>query len=223
MSMIDNYNEILESKRNNLVDFVCERISRISMPVVDDNTSTESTVSHSNSLPLALIVGGSVVFVAGIAISKSVVTSLGGIVALGGVAMKFASSKKRKDISSTNAPKYYQITNRIYAQLSDIQKFLFSEWKQTTEECKENLKNDIRSLRIEENKKNDAIQSVLTTSVINIPMMSVSSELSDIEKQKSIEAYSQYLQTFKNQCIQAIDKAVGDQKAIYEKINHFIN
>ena len=91
MSMIDNYNEILESKRNNLVDFVCEQISRISMPVVDDNTSTESTVSHSNSLPLALIVGGSVVFVAGIAISKSVVTSLGGIVALGGVAMKFAS------------------------------------------------------------------------------------------------------------------------------------
>ena len=100
---------------------------------------------------------------------------------------------------------------------------MFSEWKQTTEECKENLKNDIRSLRIEENKKNDAIQSVLATSVINIPMMSVSSELSDIEKQKSIEAYSQYLQTFKNQCIQAIDKAVGDQKAIYEKINHFIN
>ena len=107
--------------------------------------------------------------------------------------------------------------------MSDIQKYLLSAWKQPTEECKENLKNDIRSLRIEENKKNDAIQSVLATSVINIPMMSVSSELSDIEKQKSIEAYSQYLQTFKNQCIQAIDKAVGDQKAIYEKINHFIN
>ena len=100
MSMIDNYNEILESKRNNLVDFVCEQISRISMPVVDDNTSTESTVSHSNSLPLALIVGGSVVFVAGIAISKSVVTSLGGIVALGGVAMKFASSKKERTYQS---------------------------------------------------------------------------------------------------------------------------
>ena len=223
MSIIDKYNTILDSKRTQLVDFVCERINRISFTVVDDNTSSTPTASHDNSLPLALIVGGSVVFVAGIAISKSVVTALGGIVALGGVTMKFISSNKRKDTSSVNAPKYYQITNRIYAQLSDIQKYLLSEWKQTTEECKENLKNDIRSLRIEENKKNDAIQSVLATSVINIPMMSVSSELSDIEKQKSIEAYSQYLQTFKNQCIQAIDKAVGDQKAIYEKINHFIN
>ena len=223
MSIIDKYNTILDSKRTQLVDFVCERINRISFTVVDDNTSSTPTASHDNSLPLALIVGGSVVFVAGIAISKSVVTALGGIVALGGVTMKFISSNKRKDTSSVNAPKYYQITNRIYAQLSDIQKYLLSEWKQTTEECKENLKNDIRSLSIGENEKNDAIQSVLTTSVINIPMMSVSSELSDIEKQKSIEAYSQYLQTFKNQCIQAIDKAVGDQKAIYEKINHFIN
>lgn len=223
MSIIDKYNTILDSKRTQLVDFVCERINRISLPVVDDNTSSTPTASHNNSLPLALIVGGSVVFVAGIAISKSVVTALGGIVALGGVTMKFISSNKRKDTSSANAPKYYQITNRIYAQLSDIQKYLLSEWKQTTEECKENLKNDIRSLSIGENEKNDAIQSVLTTSVINIPMMSVSSELSDVEKQKSIEAYSQYLKTFNNQCLLAIDKAVADQKAIYEKINHFIN
>ena len=220
MSIIDKYNTILDSKRTQLVDFVCERINRISLPVVDDNTSSTPTASHNNSLPLALIVGGSVVFVAGIAISKSVVTALGGIVALGGVTMKFISSNKRKDTSSVNAPKYYQITNRIYVQLSDIQKYLLSEWKQTTEECKENLKNDIRSLSIGENEKNDAIQSVLTTSVINIPMMSVSSELSDVEKQKSIEAYSQYLQTFKNQCLLAIDKTVADQKAIYEKINH---
>lgn len=220
MSIIDKYNTILDSKRTQLVDFVCERINRISFTVVDDNTSSTPTASHDNSLPLALIVGGSVVFVAGIAISKSVVTALGGIVALGGVTMKFISSNKRKDTSSVNAPKYYQITNRIYVQLSDIQKYLLSEWKQTTEECKENLKNDIRSLSIGENEKNDAIQSVLTTSVINIPMMSVSSELSDVEKQKSIEAYSQYLQTFKNQCLLAIDKTVADQKAIYEKINH---
>ena len=177
MSIIDKYNTILDSKRTQLVDFVCERINRISFTVVDDNTSSTPTASHDNSLPLALIVGGSVVFVAGIAISKSVVTALGGIVALGGVTMKFISSNKRKDTSSVNAPKYYQITNRIYAQLSDIQKYLLSEWKQTTEECKENLKNDIRSLSIGENEKNDAIQSVLTTSVINIPMMSVSSEL----------------------------------------------
>lgn len=38
-----------------------------------------------------------------------------------------------------------------------------------------------------------------------------------------IGAYLNYLQTFKNQCIQAIEKAIAEQKGIYAKTNHIIN
>ena len=58
-----------------------------------------------------------------------------------------------------------------------------------------------------------------TTSVLDIPMMTVSSELSAVEKQKSVEAYRQYLQTFKSRCLAAIDKAVEEQKTIYAKLD----
>lgn len=102
---------------------------------------------------------------------------------------------------------------------SDIQKHLFGEWKQSVEDNKGKLKSEIQSLDIDEEKKNTAIQTILTTSVLDIPMMTVSSELSAVEKQKSIEAYRQYLQTFKSRCLAAIDKAVEEQKTIYAKLD----
>ena len=107
----------------------------------------------------------------------------------------------------------------MYAQLSDIQKHLFGEWKQAVEDNKGKLKSEIQSLDIDEEKKNTAIQTILTTSVLDIPMMTVSSELSAVEKQKSVEAYRQYLQTFKSRCLAAIDKAVEEQKTIYAKLD----
>ena len=91
----------------------------------------------------------------------------------------------------------------------------------TKRECEaklEKLKSEIQSLGIEDEKKDIIIQAILSTSVMDISMMTISSELSAVEKQKNIDAYHIYLQTFKSHCLAAIDKAVGEQKAVYAKI-----
>jgi hypothetical protein len=165
------------------------------------------------------MVGGAAILIGGIALSKTEIGVLGGVVLAGGIAKKVADGNKSTTANVSSEPKYYQITNRLYAQLSDIQKHLFDEWKQAVEDNKGKLKSEIQSLDIDEEKKNTAIQTILTTSVLDIPMMTVSSELSAVEKQKSVEAYRQYLQTFKSRCLAAIDKAVEEQKTIYAKLD----
>lgn len=223
MSIIDKYNVALDSKRSELAAFASNGIGRISLPTQTPVVQATSTQSGNNKTAAALIVGGAVILIGGIALSKSLIGVLGGIALAGGIAMKVAGSKTASTANTPPEPKYYQITNRVYAQLSDIQKHLFTEWKHTVEDNKDKLKNEIQSLSIDSEKKNAAIQAILSTSVLDIPMMTVSSELSAVEKQKSIDAYRQYLQTFKPRCLAAIDKAVDEQKEVYMKLNQILN
>lgn len=222
MSIIDKYNAALDSKRSELAAFTSNGVGKISLPSQTPVVQITNTPSENGKTATALIAGGVVVLIGGVALSKTLLGVLGGIALAGGIAMKMASGKNATTSSVPSEPKYYQITNRVYAQLSDIQKHLFNEWKQTVEDNKDNLKNEIQSLDIDEEKKNAAIQAILSTSVLDIPMMTVSSELSAVEKQKSIDAYRQYLHTFKSRCLAAIDKAVMEQKAIYAKLNQIL-
>lgn len=222
MSIIDKYNAALDSKRNGLAAFASNGIDKISLPSQTPDVQTVNNPSGNGKAATALMVGGAVILIGGIALSKDLVGVLGGIALAGGIAMKVVGGKTASTASIPNEPKYYQITNRLYAQLSDIQKHLFNEWKQTVDDNKYKLKNEIQSLDIDSEQKNAAIQAVLSTSILDIPMMTVSSELSDVEKQKSIDAYRQYLQTFKSRCLTAIDKAVSGQKAIYARMGETI-
>lgn len=219
MSIIDKYNAALDSKRSELATFASDGVGRISLPSPTPVVQDVSTPSVNGKTATALLVGGTAVLIGGIALSKVMIGVLGGLALAGGVAMKVAGRKPVTTESTLSEPKYYQITNRVYAQLSDIQKHLFNEWKQTVENNKDKLKSEIQSLGIDDEKKNAAIQAILSISVLDIPMMTVSSELSAVEKQKSVEAYRQYLQTFKSRCLAAIDKAVEEQKTIYAKID----
>lgn len=224
MSIIDKYNASLDAKHTELATFVGDSIARITLPVMEATPATIQESPTGKHTPSAVIIGGGVVLVAGLALSKTALAVLGGLAALGGIAMQVTSSKQRQTRTAAPSaePKYYQLTSRIYAQLSDIQKHLFNEWKSTVSDNKDKLKNEISALSIDEGKKNEAIQSVLTTSVIDIPMMTVSSELSAIERQKSVDAYRQYLQTFKARCLQAIDKAIEEQKKTYSALDSIL-
>lgn len=217
MSIIDKYNATLDAKRNELATFASNHVAKISLPN-QTPTIKNNTTSGINKAATALLVGGAVVLIGGIAMDKPLIGVFGGIVCIGGIAIKVANRKTATPTSTPSETKYYQITDKVYAQLSDIQKHLFDEWKQTVEDNKDKLKSEIQSFEIDDEKKDTFIQAILSTSVLDISMMTVSSELSAVEKQKNIDAYRIYLQTFQSRCLAAIDKAAAEQKAIYAKI-----
>ena len=85
-------------------------------------------------------------------------------------------------------------------------------------ELKSKLKAEIMQQNIYEEEKNSAIQSVLTTSVVDMSMADVSSKLSKLEHDHDEEGYKQFVVIFENKCIEAINNAFEEQKAVYERL-----
>lgn len=130
----------------------------------------------------------------------------------------FAMDKRSKTGQTQRDVSYYKVTSYYYKSLSDIYKYVTKNWTDTLVRLKSELKADIMQLAIPDDKKNEAIQSVLTTSVVDMSMTDLSKKLSEIERAKNENGYKQYVAVFEKKCIAAINKAFDEQKAIYEKV-----
>lgn len=126
--------------------------------------------------------------------------------------------KRSKTGQTQRDVSYYKVTSYYYKSLSDIYKYVTKNWTDTLVRLKSELKADIMQLAIPDDKKNEAIQSVLTTSVVDMSMTDLSKKLSEIERAKNENGYKQYVAVFEKKCIAAINKAFDEQKAIYEKV-----
>ena len=71
---------------------------------------------------------------------------------------------------------------------------------------------------ISEEEKNSAIQSVLTTSVVDLSMADLSSKLGKIEHDHDEDGYKCYVSIFEKKCIEAINTAYEEQKSVYERL-----
>lgn len=85
-------------------------------------------------------------------------------------------------------------------------------------ELKSKLKAEIMLQKISDEEKNSAIQSVLTTSVVDMSMADVSSKLGKIERDHDEEGYKNYVAIFEKKCIEAINNAYEEQKSVYERL-----
>ncbi|MCI6101593.1 MAG: hypothetical protein SO096_05690 [Prevotella sp.] len=218
-SILDKYNKVLDDKQKQLADYINSHLTDIDMPEPSAIPAKPKTTTN-YSVPIAVAGGG--ILVAGLAFDKTLLAVLGGLALVGGVCAKVLMGRTEKQAPPTPEPKYYLLTKKVYDAASAIQQHLFDEWKSTLSDNKDKLKAEIGALDVNDQKKNAAIQAILTTSVIDIPMMTVSSELSAVEKQKSVDAYHQYLQVFKKRCADALDKAVAEQKDIYVRLDGVI-
>lgn len=215
-SIVDKYFMALDAKQKQLAIYVDRQISTIGLPERID-APTQPKASGNYSLPIAIAGGG--ILIAGLVFDKTLVSVVGGLALVGGACAKMLQVRSEKQTVLPAEPKYYLLTKKVYDTASAIQQHLFDEWNELLSANKSKLKAEINGTKLDEQQKNATIQVILNTSVIDIPMMTVSSELSAVEKQKSIDAYRQYLQTFKSRCLAAIDKAVAEQKTIYAKID----
>ena len=85
-------------------------------------------------------------------------------------------------------------------------------------ELKSKLNDEIIQQNISEEEKNSAIQSVLTTSVVDLSMADLSSKLGKIEHDHNEEGYMRFVSIFEKKCIEAINNAFEEQKAVYERL-----
>ena len=213
MNISDKYTGALASEQAKLISYVKQMTAKIDIPESAVTTTTKEPAKHT-AVSAACLVGGALALIAGLCMEKTGVSAAGGIAVAGGVAL-MAMDRNRTGQSQREVS-FYKVTSHYYKSLSDIYKYVSKTWTETLVGLKSELKADIMQLDISDDKKNEAIQSVLTTSVVDMSMSDLSKKLGEIERAKDENGYKQYVAVFEQKCIAAINKAFDEQKSVYE-------
>ena len=216
MSIIDKYTEALDSEQTKLISYVKQMTAKIEIPE-SAVTTTVIKPTHHTAFSAICIIGGALALTVGLCLEKNGVSAVGGVaVACGAGVLAMDRRSQAEHVQREVA--YYKVTSYYYKSLSDIYKYVTKNWTDTLVGLKSELKADLMQLAIPEDKKNEAIQSVLTTSVVDMSMADLSKKLSEIEHAKDESGYKKYVAVFEQKCISAINKAFEEQKAIYGKL-----
>lgn len=221
MSISGKYNASLDAKSRELMNYVKNQLSLISIPSPVP-AAQQPSGDQNSMLPIGIAVAGGIVLVAGLALGKGAVSVIGGLALVGGAYMKIKSLGSSQVDKSEPEIKYYVVTKKVYDALSKIQQHVFDEWNSILVDNQLKIKAEIGKSAIDEDKKNAAIQSILTSSVFELPMSKISTSLREIERSKSLDGYKQYLSTFESLCKEALDTAVAEQKKTYSALDGII-
>lgn len=220
MRLSEKYIAILEQRKTELENYLRENIQGIELPEqVALSTYGDDQRSQSLRISRILLGAGALMAVGGMVSGKPVLAIGGFAMAGAGGVLYVKSNRVEQPALQQKAQDYCRVTSKVYSALSFIQKHLFEGWDDCTATIKTQIKSDINRLNIQEEVRSRAIQSVLNTSVVEISMLDVSLALGKIEQKGDYSAYRQYLCTFEQGCLKAIQKAFDEQVSIYNNLN----
>ncbi len=223
MNISEKYIDVLGREKVNLENYLKGKIQEVELPeqIIISKRSDNQDSSSLKTAKTFLLVGG-LGIISGLAFDKMLLVVTGiGAVGVGGMLLR-KNNRAEADASQRSTQDYYQVTSKVYGALSSIQKHLFDAWDGCTTTIKSQIKSEINRLNVEDDVKNRAIQSILNTSIIEISMLNVSQALSKIEQMRDYDAYRQYLCSFEQNCLRAIQKAFDEQVNIYNNLKSIL-
>ena len=215
MRVKEKYIAALNDEQAKMVSYVKQMTAKVAFPEAAITTTYTKPAKHTIA-SVACLLGGAVAIVAGLCLEKNGISTAGGVAGACGAGL-WAIDKNKKPIVQRDVA-FYKVTSHYYKSLSDIFKYVTNSWTDSLVEMKSKLKAEIMQQNISEEEKNSAIQSVLTTSVVDLSMADLSSKLSKIERDHDEEGYKRFVSIFENKCIEAINNAFEEQKAVYERL-----
>lgn len=215
MSVKEKYIAALNDEHDKMVSYVKQMTAKVVFPETAVSTTYKKPAKHTLASAVCLI-GGGITMAAGLCLDKNGISAAGGVAVACGAGL-LAIDRNKKPVAQRDVS-YYQVTSHYYKSLSDIFKHVTSNWTDTLVELKSKLKAEIMQQNISEEEKNSAIQSVLTTSVVDMSMADISSKLGKIERDHDEEGYKRFVVIFEKECIEAINNAYEEQKSVYERM-----
>lgn len=215
MKVKEKYIAALNDEQAKLVSHVKQMTAKVTFPETAITTNYIKPTKHTVASGICLA-GGTLSMAVGLYLEKNGISAVGGVAMACGAGL-WAIDRKKKPVVQREVA-YYKVTSHYYKSLSDIFKYVTNSWTDSLVELKSKLKAEIMQQNISEEEKNAAIQSVLTTSVVDMSMADVSSKLGKIERDHDEEGYKNYVAIFEKKCIEAINNAFEEQKSVYERL-----
>ena len=215
MSVKEKYIAALNDEQAKMVSYVKQMTAKVAFPEAAITTTYIKPAKHTVA-SAACLVGGAVIMAVGLCLEKNGISTAGGVAVACGAGL-WAIDRNKNPVVQRDVT-FYKVTSHYYKSLSDIFKYVTNSWTDSLVELKSKLKTEIMQQNISEEEKNSAIQSVLTTSVVDMSMADVSSKLSKLEHDHDEEGYKRFVSIFEKKCIEAINTAYEEQKAVYERL-----
>ena len=215
MRVKEKYIAALNDEQAKVVSYVKQMTAKVAFPEAAITTTYTKPAKHTVA-SAACLVGGAVTMAVGLCLEKNGISTAGGVAVACGAGL-WAIDRNKKPVVQRDVT-FYKVTSHYYKSLSDIFQYVKHRWTDSLVELKSKLKAEIMQQNISEEEKNSAIQSVLTTSVVDMSMADVSSKLGKIEKDHDEEGYKRFVSIFEKKCIEAINNAFEEQKAVYERL-----
>ncbi len=216
MRVKEKYIAALNDEQAKMVTYVKQMTAKVAFPEAAITTTYTKPAKHTVA-SAACLVGGAVTMAVGLCLEKNGISTAGGVAVACGAGL-WAIDRNKKPVVQRDVT-FYKVTSHYYKSLSDIFKYVTNSWTDSLVELKSKLKAEIMQQNISEEEKNSAIQSVLTTSVVDMSMADdVSSKLSKLEHDHDEEGYKRFVSIFEKKCIEAINTAYEEQKAVYERL-----
>lgn len=215
MSVKEKYIAALNDEQAKMVSYVKQMTAKVTFPETAVTTNYIKPAKHTVASGICLA-GGALSIAVGLYLEKNGISAVGGVAMACGAGL-WAIDRNKKPVVQRDVT-FYKVTSHYYKSLSDIFKYVTNSWTDSLVELKSKLKTEIMQQNISEEEKNSAIQSVLTTSVVDMSMADVSSKLSKLEHDHDEEGYKRFVSIFEKKCIEAINTAYEEQKAVYERL-----
>lgn len=215
MRVKEKYIAALNDEQAKMVTYVKQMTAKVAFPEAAITTTYTKPAKHTVA-SAACLVGGAVTMAVGLCLEKNGISTAGGVAVACGAGL-WAIDRNKKPVVQRDVT-FYKVTSHYYKSLSDIFKYVTNSRTDSLVELKSKLKAEIMQQNISEEEKNSAIQSVLTTSVVDMSMADVSSKLSKLEHDHDEEGYKRFVPIFEKKCIEAINNAFEEQKAVYERL-----
>lgn len=222
MNFMKKYLDTLQDSKEELTRYVSEQIDEIklpdAMPVQIPAHSFGRGVPTQKQLVYGLT-GGLALTIVGLLV-KFKIMWISGIIL---IAVLLYFMLRRNSISARpgNIPSidFNELSNEIYGKLQIVNSYITEKWDKLLGIYKDNLKNDIQKLDIEQSCKDKIFELAMKRSVISFSMIEVLTDVTELCRKGNIKSYASYLMSVKQKYVSAIETAYLEQKLTYEKID----
>lgn len=214
--------DALALKKEELLRYTDSQVKNIRYPETPSPVVACSKSESSSNVGYLGLGGGLVLTAIGL-IKGSGMLTVGGVVIAVASFYSLRKQKGQKPVTQSPSFDYYVVTEKLNNAIKAIHNYVSDGWNEFLVSQQKDLLALIENSQLEVEKKNKLIEPAYRKTFIQYSMLDVLSDLSNIEKQKDIALYKQYVADFCKKYKNVVESAYIEQKAYLEDMIQYLS
>lgn len=218
---LNNYSKQLEAKKGELVRQLQNQVAGIDIPT-DNSTNVPTPIERINHIPPYMTAAGAALFLIGLC-SKSAFWSILGGLTLGTGAYMWYKDKRPQPTHVQQKPNFTVLASKVNDALRNIHANISSDWDSFVSRQVSDIKSQYVTSQLSEEQRNKINDLLMTHPIISFSTMDVFPKLMSISRTGNLDAFKEFLSSFRDEYLSAINVAVLSQSEKISEISDVLD